>query len=398
MKSITKGDKANFNFHRVLRSIWLAEGISRIELCEKLNLDKATISTIVSFLMNNEIIQEISKASNAVRPGRKPIGLAIRKDFGCVIGIEFHKYGLNVIVTDLKFNLLAERTYSRKIDAANIEKAFSDVYHDILSWPLLEELTILSIGVAIPGIVDHHSGIIRKSIELGIIDTPYNFRQRIFDAIDAPCFIDNNANCAAWSILSAYREKEYKNFLFVHFTFEAIKDRFDNKMDHLAMGLGIVLNGKIYFGPDGSAGEFRSISDIASRVSQFSLTEDELKAYKTDENVKLKLIREIADHIALLVNVFNFKHLFMAGSLDHLHQDSSEIILQAINENWAYNEPVDCEIHMLKDRQNITTTGAAGMFLESLFSVPSLSASPEQSFWRKVLAIKQGKQKRPIHS
>lgn len=58
---------------RVLRTIWLNEGISRIEIAELLGLDKSTITNIVSALQKKQIITEIAEGVSGPQGGVVPL-------------------------------------------------------------------------------------------------------------------------------------------------------------------------------------------------------------------------------------------------------------------------------------------------------------------------------------
>jgi len=385
MKSITKGDRTNYNFHRVLRNIWLNEGISRIEICNKLDLDKATVSTIVSFLIEMGIAEETEKILEEVKPGRRPIGLGITRTFGYSLGVEVHIDGIRVTLVDMRYNIVWEKNKKIITDYTNLAEVIIDIYNEASQLPLLQGRPILGMGVSVPGIVDQSQQKITHAYELKVLDNPYDLKSKIQDHLPIPCFFDNNANCCAWGVLAEHRQKEYKNFLFVYFGFDKLQDELEEEVDHVGMGLGIVLDGQIYVGPNGSAGEFSSTKGGRNKISQFSLSREEMGHYREDEKIQKKLMTEAAQHIGLFVNTFNFQHLFIGGDVEYLTKETKMLINNSIEKNWPYPSQVNCEVEIFSGKKETPATGAAGMFLEKLFTIPTLSSDTEQSMWQIIL-------------
>ena len=102
--------------------------------------------------------------------------------------------------------------------------------------------TIVGIGVGIPGLVDGPAGSVRQAVNLGIGDDPLDVVAHLTSVYDVPCRVDNDVNVAA---LGAYR--------ILH------TDDEPGDLAYLSIGTGIaagvVLNGRLYQGRRGVAGE-----------------------------------------------------------------------------------------------------------------------------------------------
>ena len=380
-KTANNNIRRQFNFFRVLRSIWLEDGVSRIELCQKLNLDKATMSTIVSLLIKLEIVEEIKPNNKEIKPGRRPIGLGVIKDFGYVLGFEYRVHGLKVVVKDMCFTTIKEFFFPRRIKVDEIKSAFFHAFSEVKKF--LKEKPVIGVGVAIPGVVNHDTGTILHSWELGIVDTPYDFKTEILDILDISGFIDNDANCCAWGVLTKHRTKEYSNFLYTLFSFEPMHKDY-NEDDHLSLGLGIVNDGKIYCGPDSTAGEFQTIAFRKNRINQFDMSVEDQSLYGTSPEIQEKVYEDLTSHLALLINFFNFKQIFLGGDLPNLVPELKKKLQKAIDRNWPYGENRSCKIYVKSEKEHITSSGAAGMFLEQLFTVPELDHDRGAIIWQKV--------------
>src|SRR5215831_14680832 len=103
----------------------------------------------------------------------------------------------------------------------------------------------LGAGIGVPGIIDVEAGMMRKSANLpGWSDYPV--RDEIESRLGARVFLDNDANVAALG------EK----------WLGAARDADDMAMITLGTGIGgaIILNGKIFYGMSGMAGEFGHVT------------------------------------------------------------------------------------------------------------------------------------------
>jgi len=101
------------------------------------------------------------------------------------------------------------------------------------------------IGIGVPGVVNSTEGIVRH---------PPNFAdwsevalaQAVHDLFPLPVFIENDANCAALAEAKYGAGSDIRDFIFVIWG--------------TGVGGGIILNGEIYRGPYGGAGEIGHIS------------------------------------------------------------------------------------------------------------------------------------------
>ena len=131
------------------------------------------------------------------------------------------------------------------------------------------EVPLLGIGVGVSGVVHPENGLIRYSIPLQLED-PFDFRGQIAQGYDLPLFLENDANACAWGELAFHRSKRLRDFLFVLAEFRDVRDR-SRYHEKTAVGMGIVIGGRVHYGHSYSAGEFRSVFCTPECRGQFSL-------------------------------------------------------------------------------------------------------------------------------
>jgi hypothetical protein len=95
-----------FNTSRVMREIWINKEISRIQIAKNLGLDKSTISSIVSELLEIGIITENAEGKAGPQGGRRPVFLTLKRSSGCVLGVEFRPESYTAIAVDLEGSII----------------------------------------------------------------------------------------------------------------------------------------------------------------------------------------------------------------------------------------------------------------------------------------------------
>ena len=152
------------------------------------------------------------------------------------------------------------------------------------------------------------------------------------------------------------------------------------------MGLGVVIDGKPYFGPDNTSGEFQTMGYNEKRINQFNMTTAEQAEYRNSPEIQKMVFTDLSDHLALFINFFNFKRIILGGDIPDLVPDMKQILQESIHRNWPYGNNLSCSIHIEREKDLITASGAAGMFLEQMFTVPELDHHRGALNWQKVFS------------
>ncbi len=125
-----------------------------------------------------------------------------------------------------------------------IEIPTTDATPLIVCGRILEQLKLLgsfeSIGIGIAGDIDNKNGILRYSPNLYKWKN-VKLKQYFEKKLTVPTVVDNDANCAAYGSYIVDGKKKYKNFITVTLG--------------TGIGGGIIINGKLFRGSTGSAGE-----------------------------------------------------------------------------------------------------------------------------------------------
>ena len=384
--AVPNGERASFNYYRVLRSIWQSHGISRTDLASAYGLDKTTVSQIVGDLVDQGIVRVADIDSSSAGPGRKAELLTVDERWGMVAGIEVRADGVNACATDLAGNVLATHHHRQIVERSNLHDTFDRTLEGLLADDRVSDRPLIGVGVGVTGIVAKKERTIVRSLPLNIAD-PYDFGHQIARKLPVPVILDNDANCCAWGELVYDASRAPSNFLFVLLEFRSGPEQAFYGGD-IGMGLGFVIDGSVYYGGDGSAGEFRSLYWHPGFRNQFAVPDSEASGILERPDVLVRLVDEIAKHVALFVNTLNLKRVYIGGDVGTIKDLLIGTIETAIENNWPYDEPVGCGVELATHAQDIVAVGAAAMVLEHVFEEPALSMGLRErnSLWQQIMA------------
>jgi glucokinase-like ROK family protein len=228
----------------IFKLIQAAPSISRVELSESSHLSTAAITGIVNSLLARKLVVE--GAAPATSVGRKRIGLSLRPDLGYVVGIDLGSYNLRVVVTDLSGNTLASSEVATQMPKGRqfvLDHCFA-VVRKAIETAHISEKEVLGIGIAFSGVIDVDRGLILSYPRPGWMHQWKNvpLKKIVEDEFGVSCLLDDSVRAIATNEKYAGAGRELRDFVYVD----------------IGMGIGaaIFIDGQIYRGFNGSAGEF----------------------------------------------------------------------------------------------------------------------------------------------
>ena len=239
------------NLSSVLRLIHTQSPASRAQLAVITGLNKSTVSSLVDELIARNLIHEAGSNSNGA--GRPATMLEINPQAGSIIGVELGVDFVSVAVTDFLGNI----TWRRREDAnpnEDQQKMIDQtlrIVKEAMSAGKKKSTRFLGLGLATPGTVDLKEGVLIFAPNLHWRNVPFG---RIFsEQTKLKVFVENDANAAATAEHLFGTARQCQDFLFV--------------FAGVGIGGGLFLNGKLYRGKNGYAGEIGH-SPIMAEPSQ----------------------------------------------------------------------------------------------------------------------------------
>jgi predicted NBD/HSP70 family sugar kinase/biotin operon repressor len=227
---------------RVIQALQLLGVTSRADLARHTGLSRSTVSTIVAALQaEGMVVDRDPDGRVAAGGGRPPALIALDPGAGFAIGIDFGKRHLAVALADLSHALQAEewREMADDYDArTGIEQA-GELVELVLEASRADSGRILGVGMGLPGPI-HSSGVVGSSAILpGWAGT--HAAERMSERLGMEVWLGNDAN------LGALAES----------TWGAGRDAWGLVYLKLATGIGagIVIDGRLFEGAGGTAGE-----------------------------------------------------------------------------------------------------------------------------------------------
>lgn len=363
------------NTSRVLRAIWLNKQMSRTEIAKLLKLDKSTITKIVSNLDESGIVVPAEEGEASPRGGRRPIYLTIRKEYGCVLGLEIRSDSYFATLLDLGGEVLSSHTERARFSGKDFVADFFEILENERPNIDATRLPLLGIGLGISSIVNPREGTIDPTFLLRIAE-PIHFYKQVAPRLKVPVQIENDANCACWGELAGHSLDESRDFLFVLGELRnelrgasGIRPSFYT----LAIGIGIVIGGRVRHGSDYATGEFRSILWDSSSTTQFSVGDREIGRIEKDPKIRARVFQELAAHVGFLANVLDLNDVIIGGAIEKYNEELIPLFERAIERNWLYANQTKCRVRGSSFGPFAVSYGAAGMFLEQIFSLPDLT-------------------------
>lgn len=226
----------NINRQIVLNFIREKGPISRADIAREIDLQRSTVSLIVSQLKKAGLIKEVFGESSG---GRPPTLLTLRTALPVAIGVDVGTVRTTIATCDLTGQVIDRITFWTDPD---VVRTTSMVIENVKKLCSKKPNRIESIGISVPGLVDTSSGQVLYSPHFKW-QMPMIVKQ-IEAETGLPATADNDANAAALAELWFGRPeiRDSRDFVLVFI---------EN-----GIGTGIVVDGQIYRGKGGVAGEF----------------------------------------------------------------------------------------------------------------------------------------------
>jgi glucokinase-like ROK family protein len=217
-----------------------SEGISRAEIAQALNISRATASSIVDRLIASGLVLE--RGAGVSRGGRRPIVLEVNPSAGQVIGVDIGASHVVVVITDLRGKILSES--EEPFDITRGPEAclnrVADLVESLVRKSGCTWAEVRAVGMGVPGPVIIAEGIVSSPPIMPGWDG-FPIRTRLEDRWHKPVMIDNDADLGVLGEWTFGAGRGESNLAYIKIG--------------TGIGCGILLNGEVYHGVLGTAGE-----------------------------------------------------------------------------------------------------------------------------------------------
>jgi glucokinase-like ROK family protein len=232
----------------ILKLIHSGSNNSRLELAKQAGLSPSSITAIVQRLIKKGLVLESKPAESAL--GRKPVPLQIRRDAAYLVGVDLGSFYLRIVITDINGEIvykLQTRTEMKTGRERVLEKTFLCI-HQAIRESKLPPKSIKGIGIAHSGVIDSEAGVVLSYPRPGQMTDWKNapLRESFQHEFHLPCLLEDSVRTTTIAEKYFGMGRELDSFIYIDVG--------------MGIGAGIVLDGKIYRGAGGRAGEFGHIT------------------------------------------------------------------------------------------------------------------------------------------
>lgn len=373
---------------------------SRARLAAETGLSKATTSSLIGDLVDRGLVSE-GEFEREGAVGRPGMALDLDGSSLCGVGVEINADYLSLTAVSLTGELIVQK--SQPIDAAAI---VADEVLDAVAVMLasaLETLRVRSkrpvaIGVAVPGVIDPKSGLVRLAPNVGWRDVKVvdGLRQRLGDSAPS-ILLENDAKLGVMAEYAQVFRTGIHDLLYV--TGDA------------GVGGGIIAGGHLVRGSEGFAGEIGHMSlgsgmlacacgrngcwetvvglpallklvadtgdattdpsrDLESRLGELLMRAD-AGDQRTLDGLKA-ISSELAYGVSVLVDVLNPRRVILGGYFAYFGRYLIEGVRELLADRIMDAGPDGCEVTVSRLGLTAAARGGAHLALETVFQDPTL--------------------------
>ena len=248
LKEIEVGSKNALLKKRIITH-YIYNGSSTItDLAKELDLSVPTVTKFISEMCEEGYINDYGKLETS--GGRHPSIYGLNPESGYFIGVDIKKFSINIGLINFKGDLL-ELNMNTPYEFENTQEALEELCSMIKAFINKIEVNadkIMNICINISG---------RVNPESGYSFSMFNFSERplaevLTEKISFPVCIDNDTRAMTYGEYMKGCVTGEKNIIFVNISW--------------GLGIGIIIDGKIYTGKSGFSGEFGHVNAFDNEI------------------------------------------------------------------------------------------------------------------------------------
>ena len=399
---ISEKEKRNIDILELLRK---RGPISRPEISKEIGINVVTISNYIDDFIKHDLVYE--KELDVSEGGRRPVLLDLNPKGGYIVGVGLNLMNMVGLLMDLKGNIITKTQIARphKPSVKDITECLLEIIREIFRRSKDYSSNIKGIGIGIAGLINKQDGSIHWPQKMdhyytyASVDLP--LKSLVEKEFNLPTLIENDATSACFGEYWLGIETGIKDLIYMF----------------SGVGAGLLINGQIYRGIQGYAGEvsiynykqqdaFKCeagndcfmkrwemdlgiVEDLKARLANdkpaaeklFKLTSANMDnldlksvfiAARMNDLVVLAALDKAAERlgikIAYLVNLLNPEMVVIGGGMEEAGEAFLNKVTATVKE-WAFRETTeDLKIVYSQLRENSVALGAASLVMQRLFA------------------------------
>lgn len=380
---------------KILKYIYVNGSKTNSEICNHLKISSPSSIAMLNELISKNLIKKQGRGDSI--GGRKPDLYGIIDNALYVLGIEVGKYETKMVIFNANhINITEIISFPLQLD--NNQETADRIYlqaKELIRSSGINPSMIMAVGISVPGLVNSGKGINYTYLNFD----NRNLKEYLQSKFDCPVFIENDAKAI---VLAEYRfgqAKGKKNVLSVYLDW--------------GIGLGMIMDGKLYHGTLGFAGEFGHIpivedgilctcgkrgclETIASGAALSRLALEGVKLGKTSilnpssedlpdkidatlvvdaanrgDQYSINILSEIGFNLgkglAILIQLFNPELIILGGNIANAGEYIITPIQQSLNIYCMRQLKESSPIVVSEMKQHVGIMGTIAVIMENLF-------------------------------
>ncbi len=400
--NLSEKERRNIDILELLRK---RGPISRPEISKEIGINVVTISNYIDDFIKHNLVLE--KELDISEGGRRPVLLDLNPQGGYIIGVGLNLMNMVGLLVDLKGNIITKTQIAKpqKPSVKDITECLLQIIREIFRRSKDYAANIKGVGVGIAGLVNKQDGSIHWPQKMdhyytyASVDLP--LKSLIEREFNVPTLIENDATSACFGEYWLGIESGIKNLIYMF----------------SGVGCGLLINGSIYRGAQGYAGEvaiynykeqdafncksgntcflkrwemdlgiLEEVKELLSRDKEAAAKFFKLTSSNMD-NVDLKSVfiatragdpvvlaaldaaaKRLGIKIAHMVNLLNPEMVVLGGGLEEAGEGFLNKVTATVKE-WSFREEAeDLKIVYSQLRENAVALGAASLVMQRLFA------------------------------
>ncbi|MCC8410127.1 ROK family protein [Mucilaginibacter sp. UR6-1] len=228
-------------YAEIIQQLYYGEQLSSAELSARIDKSIPLVTKAVNHLIEAGFVVEQGYAPSS--GGRRPLMYSVRHNRLYIVTVAMDQLSTRIGIVDLLNNFVSPiEIISLKLkDNAQALDSLVDIISKHVEQSGVDKEKIIGVGIGMPGFVNVNEGINYTYLDAG----KKTLTEYLSDKVELPVYIDNDSSLIALSELKFGIAKSIKDVMVINIGW--------------GIGLGMIINGQIFRGENGFAGEFSHI-------------------------------------------------------------------------------------------------------------------------------------------
>jgi len=394
-RELTDKERKNFS---ILDTVRKKGPVAKTDISKYTGLNIVTVSNYIDSYIKKGLVTEEGFDSSS--GGRKPMMVNLNQGSAYVVGLGFGMADMIGVVTDLRCDIVAQVKRRKPAKAGKaLIKLLIEMVDELLSKLSSDEEKIKGIGLGVAGILDKENRTIRCPGPLGSQDeiVSVSMWDDFSKKFGVPLLIENDTDCAVFGEQWLALDPDYKNVIYMF----------------SGVACGIMINGQVYTGTSGCAGElgilnpnalqaydckdygyglgrwsielgmldnmedlqkkhkdskiFKSVNNELSDIGLYTILEAAKGGDELADQLLTKAGQDLGKKVAFLVNLFNPHVVVIGGGAEKAGAVLMDNLKKTVKE-WSFEEATrSLKIIPAQLAENAVPLGAASLVIRNYF-------------------------------